>query len=150
MATYILRRILVGFPVLLGITVVSFIALSLAPGDPLTARMDPSVLAQVQRNPQLLEERRHELGLDQPVPVRYLLWLRSAVQGDLGYSIQSHRPISEEIAKRIPPTLALMLVAILIAIIVGIPLGILSALRPYSKADYGLTSVTLAISSVPT
>ena len=75
MATYILRRILIAFPVLLGITIVSFIALSLAPGDPLTARMDPSVLAQVQRNPQLLEERRHELGLDQPVPVRYLLWL---------------------------------------------------------------------------
>jgi len=150
MATYILRRVLIAFPVLLGITVVSFIALSLAPGDPLTARMDPSVLAQVQRNPQLLEERRHELGLDQPVPVRYLLWLRSAVQGDLGYSIQSHRPISEELAKRIPPTLALMLVAILIAIVVGIPLGILSALRPYSKADYGLTSVTLGLSSVPT
>lgn len=150
MATYILRRILIGFPVLLGITIVSFIALSLAPGDPLTARMDPSVLAEVQRNPQFLEERRHELGLDQPVPVRYVYWLASAVQGDLGYSIQSHRPISEELTKRIPPTLALMIVAVLIAILVGIPLGILSALRPYSKADYGLTTVTLALSSVPT
>ena len=150
MTTYILRRILIGFPVLLGITIVSFIALSLAPGDPLTARMDPSVLAQVQRNPQLLEERRKELGLDQPVPVRYLLWLRGAVQGDLGYSIQSHRPIAEEISKRIPPTLALMSVAILIAVLVGIPLGILSALRPYSKADYGMTTVTMALSSVPT
>ena len=150
MSTYILRRIFIAVPVLLGITVVSFIALSLAPGDPLTARMDPTMLAQVQRNPQLLEERRHELGLDQPVPVRYVFWLASAVQGDLGYSIQSHRPISEEIAKRIPPTLALMVVAILIAILVGIPLGILSALRPYSKADYGMTTVTLGISSVPT
>jgi peptide/nickel transport system permease protein len=150
MATYILRRILIAFPVLLGITIVSFVALSLAPGDPLTARMDPTILAQLQRNPQLLEERRHELGLDQPVPVRYLLWLSGAVQGDLGYSIQSHRPIAEEIAKRIPPTLALMSVAILIAILVGIPLGILAALRPYSKADYGMTTVTLALSSVPT
>jgi peptide/nickel transport system permease protein len=84
------------------------------------------------------------------VPVRYVLWLSGAVQGDLGYSIQSHRPIAEEIAKRIPPTLALMTVAILIAILVGIPLGILSALRPYSKADYGMTTVTLALSSVPT
>jgi peptide/nickel transport system permease protein len=112
--------------------------------------MDPTVLAQLQRNPQLMEERRHELGLDQPVPVRYLVWLRGALQGDLGYSIQSHRPISEEIAKRIPPTLALMIVAILIAVLVGIPFGILSALRPYSKADYGLTTVTLALSSVPT
>ena len=84
------------------------------------------------------------------MPVRYLLWLRGAVQGDLGYSIQSHRPIAEEIAKRIPPTLALMSVAILIAVLVGIPLGILSALRPYSKADYGMTTVTMALSSVPT
>jgi peptide/nickel transport system permease protein len=150
MATYILRRILIAFPVLLGITIASFIALSLAPGDPLTARMDPTVLAQLQRNPQLLQERRHELGLDQPVPVRYVVWLAGAIQGDLGYSIQSHRPIAEEIAKRIPPTLALMSVAILIAILVGIPLGILAALRPYSKADYGMTTVTLALSSVPT
>jgi peptide/nickel transport system permease protein len=148
--TYILRRVLIAFPVLLGITIASFIALSLAPGDPLTARMDPTVLAQLQRNPQLLEERRHELGLDQPVPVRYVIWLSGALQGDLGYSIQSHRPISEEIAKRIPPTLALMSVAILIAVLVGIPLGILAALRPYSKADYGMTTVTLALSSVPT
>src|SRR6476660_8425400 len=150
MGTYILRRILIAFPVLLGITIVSFVALSLAPGDPLTARMDPTLLAQLQRNPQLLADRRHELGLDQPVPVRYAIWLASAVQGDLGYSIQSHRPISEEIAKRIPPALALMIVAILIAILVGIPLGILSALRPYSKADYGMTTLTLGLSSVPT
>ncbi len=150
MATYILRRILIAFPVLLGITIASFVALSLAPGDPLTARMDPTVLAQLQRNPQLLQERRHELGLDQPVPVRYVIWLSGALQGDLGYSIQSHRPIAEEIAKRIPPTLALMSVAILIAVLVGIPLGILAALRPYSKADYGMTTVTLALSSVPT
>lgn len=150
MATYILRRILIAFPVLLGITIASFIALSLAPGDPLTARMDPTVLAQLQRNPQMLEERRHELGLDQPIPVRYVVWLSGALQGDLGYSIQSHRPIAEEIAKRIPPTLALMAVAILIAIAVGIPLGILAALRPYSKADYGMTTVTLALSSAPT
>ena len=144
------RRILIAFPVLLGITIASFIALSLAPGDPLTARMDPTVLAQIQRNPQLLEDRRHELGLDQPVPVRYVYWLAGAVQGDFGYSIQSHRPIAEEIAKRIPPTLALISMAIVIAVVVGIPLGILSALRPYSKVDYGMTTVTLALSSVPT
>ena len=67
-----------------------------------------------------------------------------------GYSIQSHRPIAEEIAKRIPPTLALMAAAISIAVLVGIPLGILSALRPYSRLDYGLTTVTMLLSSVPT
>ncbi len=75
MGTYLLRRILIAFPVLLGITIVSFVALSLAPGDPLTARLDPSMLAELQRNPALLQERRKELGLDQPVPVRYVVWL---------------------------------------------------------------------------
>ena len=150
MGTYILRRILIAFPVLLGLTIVSFVALSLAPGDPLTARLDPTLLAQMQRNPALLEERRHELGLDQPVPVRYVVWLAGAIQGDLGYSIQSHRPIAEEIVKRIPPTLALMAAAISIAVLVGIPLGILAALRPYSRVDYGMTTITLLLSSVPT
>ena len=150
MGTYLLRRILIAFPVLLGITVVCFAALSLAPGDPLTARLDPSLLAQVQRDPALLQQRRHELGLDQPAPVRYLVWLSGAVQGDFGYSIQSHRPIAEEIAKRIPPTLALMATAILLAMLIGIPLGVLSALRQYSRLDYILTTITMLLSAAPT
>jgi peptide/nickel transport system permease protein len=148
--TYIVRRILIAFPVLLGITVVCFVALSLAPGDPLTARLDPSLLAQMQRDPALLQQRRHELGLDQPVPVRYAVWLAGAVRGDLGYSIQSHRPIAEEIGKRIPPTLALMATAIALAMLAGIPLGVLSALRPYSRLDYVLTTITMLLSSAPT
>ena len=150
MGSYVVRRILIAFPVLLGITIVCFVALSLAPGDPLTARMDPSLLAQIQRDPALLEQRRHELGLDQPVPVRYAVWLAGAVQGDLGYSIQSHRPIAEEIGKRILPTVALMSTAIVLAIIVGVPLGVVSALRPYSRMDYVLTTITMLLSAAPT
>lgn len=149
MGTYLLRRILIAFPVLLGITIVSFTALSLAPGDPLLARLDPAQLQELQRNPQRLEERRRELGLDQPPPIRYLVWLGGAVTGDLGYSIQSHRPIAEEISKRIPPTLALMGTAIVIAVVLGVSLGILSALRQYSRLDYVLTAVTMAMSSTP-
>jgi len=148
--TYVVRRILIAFPVLLGITIVCFVALSLAPGDPLTARMDPSLLAQIQRDPALLEQRRHELGLDQPVPVRYAVWLAGAVRGDLGYSIQSHRPIAEEIGKRILPTLALMGTAIGLAILVGVPLGVIAALRPYSRVDYILTTITMLLSASPT
>jgi peptide/nickel transport system permease protein len=149
-ASYLIRRILIAFPVLIGITIVCFTALSLAPGDPLTARLDPTILAQLQRDPVLLEQRRHELGLDQPVPVRYLVWLAGAVRGDLGYSVQSHRPIAEELGKRLPPTLALMGTAILIAVLVGIPLGVLSALRPYSRLDYILTTITMLLSAAPT
>jgi peptide/nickel transport system permease protein len=147
--TYVFRRFLIAIPVMLGITIVSFVALSLAPGDPLLARLSPEQLQAIQRNPALLEERRKELGLDQPVPVRYVRWLAGAVQGDFGFSIQSHRPIAEEIGKRIAPTLALMGTAMLIAVLLGVPFGILSALRQYSGLDYGLTSVTMLMSSTP-
>jgi len=157
---YVLRRILIAFPILIGITIVSFVALSLAPGDPLLARLDPAQLAVIQSHPEQLEARRKELGLDQPVfpwiidgalvPGRYLSWLGGAATGDFGYSIQSHRPIAEEVAKRIPPTLALMGFAILIAIFVGVPFGVLSALRQYSRLDYVLTSVTMMMTSTPT
>jgi len=147
--SYVLRRILIAFPVLLGITIIGFTALSMAPGDPLLARLDPSQLAELQRDPTRLAERRHQLGLDEPVPVRYALWLSGAVTGNLGYSIQSHRPVAEEIWKRIPPTLALMGTAIILAILLGVPFGILSALRQYSALDYVLTTFTMLASSTP-
>lgn len=150
MGAYIVRRIIIAFPVLIGISLVAFIALSLAPGDPLLARLDPAILARVQSNPEELERRRKELGLDQPPPVRYAIWLGGAIQGDFGYSIQSHRPVAEEIAKRIPPTLALMGVSIMIAVLVGVPFGIISALRQYSKLDYSLSALTMLLTSTPT
>ena len=149
-SSYILRRILIAIPVLLGITIVAFTALSLAPGDPLLARLDPTILARIQSDPRQLAQLRHELGLDQPLPVRYLVWLAGAVQGDFGYSIASHRTILFELSKRIPPTLALMGTATLIALLVGIPFGVLSALRQYSKLDYVLTSTTMLMASTPT
>jgi peptide/nickel transport system permease protein len=147
--TYIIRRILIAIPVLIGITIISFVALSLAPGDPLLARLAPEQLQEIQRNPKLLEERRREYGLDQPVPIRYLRWLGAAVQGDFGFSIQSRRPIAEEIGKRIPPTLVLMGTAITIAIMLGVPFGIITALRQYSKLDYFLSTITMLLSSTP-
>ena len=73
MTTYIIRRILISIPVLFGITVLAYVALSLAPGDPLTSRIDPEILAKM--TPEQLAAARASLGLDQPVPVRYLIWL---------------------------------------------------------------------------
>ena len=84
MGAYFLRRILIAIPVLLGITLLAFIVVNLTPGDPLTARMDPEVLARVRANPEQLEAMRRQLGLDQPVPVQYLHWLAGVLQGDLG------------------------------------------------------------------
>jgi peptide/nickel transport system permease protein len=156
---YILRRILIAIPVLFGITLVAFIALSLAPGDPLLARLEPAQLAELQNHPEVLEARRHELGLDQPVypaivdgkpvPGRFLTWLGGALTGDFGYSIKSHRPVIQEITTRIPPTLALMGTATLLALLLGIPFGVIAALRQYSRLDYILTSATVLMASAP-
>ena len=93
MGAYIIRRLLIAIPVLLGITLIGFIALKLAPGDPLMASVNPDVLANLAENPEILEQKRIELGFDQPIfPHQYLRWLGGVLQGDLGYSITSHRP----------------------------------------------------------
>ena len=148
MTRFILRRVLISVPVLFGITLIAFTALSLAPGDPLLARIDPSILAQ--QSPEWIEERRHELGLDQPVAVRYAKWLAGLVRGDLGFSIVTRRSIAEELAIRLPVTLELMGTALLIGLSLGIPCGVISAVKQYSKLDYALTTFTIVMISTPT
>lgn len=150
MGAYFLRRILIAIPVLLGITVLAFLVVNMVPGDPLTARMDPEVLARLLANPELLEARRRELGLDQPLPIQYLTWLGGVLQGDLGYAISTGRPIADELAPRIGPSLMLMFLAALVAIAFGLPAGILSAVRQYGKVDYLLSSLTVLLISTPT
>jgi peptide/nickel transport system permease protein len=148
MGAYIIRRLLISIPVLLGITIIGFIALSLAPGDPLTARTDPSILAKM--NPADLAARRHALGLDQPIPVQYLSWLAGVLQGNFGYSVATGHSIADEVGPRIGPTILLMGSALLITICVGVPLGVISAVRQYSALDYGFTGLALALAALPT
>jgi len=85
---YILRRILISIPVLIGITIIGFVALKLSPGDPLLANVNPEVMANLMSHPELLEAERHRLGFDQPIfPNQYLTWLGNLLQGDLGGAI---------------------------------------------------------------
>jgi peptide/nickel transport system permease protein len=159
-SAYVLRRILIAVPVLIGITLVAFIALSLAPGDPLLARLEPAQLQQLVNHPEVLAQRRHELGLDQPlfpglldgvlVPGRYFTWLGGALTGEFGYSVKSHQPVITEIVARVPPTLALMGAATLLAVSIGLIFGIVAAVRQYSLIDYILTTFTVAMASTPT
>jgi peptide/nickel transport system permease protein len=147
---YIVRRILISIPVLIGITIIGFVALKLAPGDPLLTSVNPEVLANLMSHPELLEAERHRLGFDQPIfPNQYLTWLGSLVQGDLGYSVTSHRSIVDEIGTRIPQTLLLMSVALTMAILIGIPIGVITAVRQYSKLDYALNSAAIFLASTP-
>ncbi|MBP7601734.1 MAG: ABC transporter permease [Thermoflexales bacterium] len=144
MAQYIIRRVLINIPVLIGITMAVFMLISLAPGDPLSAYISP----ELGRDPEVIAALRTKLGFDQPLPIRYLNWLGQAVQGNLGFRLKTFEPVWPIILQRVPATLMLMASALSIGILVGVPLGIFSALRKYSLPDLFLTGgVFLGIST---
>ena len=147
MGQYLLRRLVVSLPVLIGITLATYFIINLAPGDPVSALVNPEILASA--GPGYLEQQRELLGLNKPVPVRYALWLKELASGNLGFSLIDRQPISHKIAERIWPTLRLMTVALLISIIIAIPLGVLSAIRQYSFIDYLSTVLGFTAISIP-
>jgi peptide/nickel transport system permease protein len=130
--------VLIAIPVLIGVTLLSYCLVDLAPGDPVTAFIDPVTRAEL--GEEWVAMRREQLGLNAPVVVRYLLWLRELVQGNLGFSLISGQGVGDQIATRLGPTLLLMGTALAVGTLVGLPLGLLSAVRQYSLLDY-LTTV---------
>ena len=147
MGRYTLRRFFQIIPVLFVISLVVFIAMQLAPGDPAMMRMGRA--AARPENQAALESLRREMGLDKPIIVQYLIWLRGAVQGDFGRSNRSDRPVIELIAGRLPASLQLIVVSFLIAVLVSIPLGILAALKPRSILDHGVMTFSVAGVAIP-
>jgi peptide/nickel transport system permease protein len=145
MATYIARRLLVSIPILFGITVLLFAFVALTPGDPVDAYLRPEMAA----NQELREQLRHQLGLDQPLPIRYLAWLGQTLQGNLGYGAISGIPVNTIVFRGLLASGSLMLTALVIGIVFGIPLGVLSALRQYSKLDFALTGFAFLGLSTP-
>jgi len=146
MGKYILRRLMISIPVLLGITIITFALINLAPGDPVTGMIDPTL---GDFNPELIERERAKLGLDEPLPVQYVLWLGRVLRGDLGYSMINRQPVSAMIGERILSTLKLTISALILAILIGIPIGIVSAVRQYSALDYLSTLFSFVAVSVP-
>src|SRR5713101_9087349 len=130
-------------PVAFLVTVIAFGLLRLAPGDPVVA------FAGEVRDPEILNEMRHSLGLDQPLPIQYVAWLGHTLQGDFGRSIRTHQRVGEAILERLPATLELTGVALLFSVSVGLIVGTLSALHRNSVLDLLATSVTIAGVSVP-
>ncbi|WP_127903894.1 ABC transporter permease [Solirhodobacter olei] len=145
MLTYMFRRLAVGLAMLLALSVLVFILLRLAPGDPVAAYINPSAPL----SPQALAELRARLGLDQPLPVQYLAWLRAALSGNFGYSIQRGGvPVLPLVLGRVGPTALLMGTGLVIATVAGIATGIVSAVRRNSSLDVALSAVaSLGISS---
>jgi peptide/nickel transport system permease protein len=145
MTTFIIRRILVSIPVFLGITLIVFVLIALAPGDATSAFVRPEVAA----DPKALEAIRVRLGLDQPIPIRYIRWLGAALTGEFGYRIDTGVAIADDIVRTLKNSMILTGTALLFGIFVGIPLGVLSAVRQYSKIDYLLTGIMFLGVSVP-
>ena len=147
MGRYLLRRLMISIPVLIGITMATYALANLAPGDPVTAFLNPEQMSSL--GPGWVQQQKEALGLDKPLPVRYVLWLGQIARGNLGYSLNDRQPVTKKVAARFWPTLKLMLTALLIAIVIGIPVGILSAVRQYSLLDYVATVFGFAAISIP-
>lgn len=130
MLRLIARRLAISLPVLLGVTVLVFLILHLIPGDPAQIMLFGS-----RPTPQQIEQLRAQLGLNQPLPLQYALYIGRLVHGDLGQSFITGRPTVDEIAQRLPDTLELTLAAMLVAVVIGMPIGIVGGVRPGSWAD---------------
>lgn len=145
MSRYLVRRLLLAIPTLLLISFVLFAILSLAPGDPLSQfAANPAV------PPEVRENIRRSLGLDQPWPVRYVKWLFAIAHGDWGFSFGSRIPVWDLIKLRIPSTLAVVGIAYIVSLIIALPIGILSAVKQYSIFDHIATTFAFMGFSVPT
>src|SRR5947208_1465723 len=145
MSRYMVRRVLLAIPTLLVISFVLFAVLSLAPGDPLSQfAANPAV------PPEVRDNIRRSLGLDQPWPVRYVKWLIALAHGDWGFSFGSRIPVWDLIKLRIPSTLAVVGVAYLCSLVIALPIGILSAVKQYSIFDHIATTFAFIGFSVPT
>jgi peptide/nickel transport system permease protein len=145
LGTYILRRLLIALPSLLGISVVLFTVLALAPGDPFEElATNPNVPAEVRLM------LRQKFGLDDPIWQRYFHWLNAMVQGDWGFSFISRIDVDTLIWQRVPVTLAVIGASQLLALAIALPVGIYSATRPYSWFDQIATTLAFVGFSLPT
>jgi peptide/nickel transport system permease protein len=144
MAAYLLRRILIAVPILVGVSFVVFVMLWTAGGDPAELKLG------LRADPESVARLRHEMGLDRPLLVQYGDFLIHAVQGDLGRSYRSNARVTEEIATRFPATVELAVAAMVIALVIGLTMGTLAALRPHSLFDYSSSVGALLGVSIPT
>jgi peptide/nickel transport system permease protein len=142
---YLFRRLLIAIPSLLGISVVLFTVLALAPGDPFEElATNPAI------PPEVRAALRASLGLDDPVYLRYFHWLGAMLRGDWGYSFVSRIPVDELILQRLPTTLVVIGTSQILALAIALPVGVYSATRPYSVFDQVANTLAFVGFSLPT
>jgi len=140
---FLIRRLLLTIPVLLGVATLVFSLIHLVPGDPAQAMLGDGA------SPQDIAELRTNLGLDRPLPVQYASFLRAAVAGDLGTSFRTGQPVTRMIAERVPATAELAVAAMSVAILLALPLGIVAAVWKNTLADHAAMTFSLAGISIP-
>ena len=146
MKKMMLHRLVQLIPVLFMVTLLSFFLMYLSPGDPVTALLEQGGSA---ADPELVTAKRAELGLDKPVIDQYLMWLGNVLQGNLGTSISSGRPVAAELLSRMPATLFLAAVSMVLTLLVSIPLGCLCALKRNKFTDYLIRALSFIGSAFP-
>ena len=145
MITYIVRRIALMIPILFGVTVIIFIVSHSLPTDPVLAVIGE----QAAEHPAIVQAYREKWGLDKPLPVQYVTYVGNLIHGDLGISINSHRPVADDLRDYLPATIELASAAVLISVLVSIPLGILAATRRGTAVDVLIRTFTLIGVSMP-
>jgi len=143
MKWYITKRLLMLIPVLIGVSIISFSLIHLAPGDPALS------IAGERASPQVISAIREKYGLDKPLTVQYWVWLKQVLQGDLGRSIVSNEYVAKEILERFPNTIELTMFSMIFAITIGCIAGIVSASRQYSVFDYSFMGLAIFGVSMP-
>jgi len=143
MFAYLVRRIGSIVPTLIFVSMLIFGLQQLLPGDPAI------VLAGEDRDPNVVAYLREKMHLDEPLPVRYLYWIKGVLHGDLGESLRMQKPVLELILEKLPVTMELAAFAIVIALVIGVPAGIVSAVKRNTAWDYGANAVALWGLSTP-
>jgi peptide/nickel transport system permease protein len=140
---FLVRRLLLTIPVLVGVATLVFSLIHLVPGDPVQSMLGESA------SPEDIYEMRGRLGLDRPLYAQYVSFLKGAATGNLGTSLRTNQPVTAAIAERLPATFELALAAMLVATAIAIPLGIIAAVRAGTHVDHAATTLALLGISVP-
>lgn len=143
MGKFLLKRILQTIPVVILVSIFSFLIIHLAPGDPMNMYVKPEMTEQE------IEELRQELGLDGSVVQQYLGWVKNVLQGNMGNSLINHQPVARQIAEKLPATIGLMGISLVLSLIISIPLGLLSGLKKNKLTDHIISLFSYIGISIP-
>lgn len=143
MGKFLLKRIVQTIPVVILVSIFSFLIIHLAPGDPMNMYVKPEMTEQE------IDELRQELGLDGSVVQQYLGWVKNVLQGNMGNSLINHQPVARQIAEKLPATIGLMGISLILSLIISIPLGLLSGLKKNKLTDHIISLFSYIGISIP-